>query len=286
MLSSIVQAQCVNLGELNNLFIDLEYNKVVSNNLTLYRSRSFNQKNKKYLQFDEVKDALKSMNKASLKNIYLVGTDPLVHNEFNQILRLCLNFAPVTIYSDGNCINDKKARFLKRVEDEGGNEIIFKIFINHFDEKENDSRTVRGTFRKAIHSINSLTKYGFNPILVITKTTDDDETELVEGFKELGKKFQFETEDINLCIIPEIENSSSSDCVLPAGKNLDKLNLDCKNSRIITKNGVYNCPILANDYRGRSGANLTDFSKKCYLESFECQQCIQHGKNIYTNGWV
>lgn len=285
MYNSIVQAECVNLKELNHLFIDLEYNKILNKNLNLYRSRSFNQKNKKYLQFDEVKEALKTMDKSKLKFIYLAGKDPLSHSDFNQILRLCLNYTSVTVYSDGNCINDKKARFLKRVEDEGTNEIVFKIFVNHFDEKENDTRSVRGSFRKAIHAICSLTKYGFNPIIAINKKNEDNEEDLLAGFKELGAKFKFETDDINLCIIPNIEKSSAAD-VVPSGEyDLEKLNLDCKNGRLLTKNGVYNCPILTNDYRGRSGSNLNDYSKKCYLETYECQQCTNHGKNIYTNTW-
>ena len=114
MYNSIIQAQCVSMEGLQHLFIDLEYTKNQNKTAALYRSRSFNQKNKKYLQFDEVKDSLKEIDKNSLKYIYFVGKDPLSHADFNQILRLCLNFAPVTIYTDGNCINDKKARFLRR----------------------------------------------------------------------------------------------------------------------------------------------------------------------------
>ena len=286
MYNSIVQAQCVKLKELQHLFIDLEYNKILNKNLNLYRSRSYNQKNKKYLQYDEVKEALKLTDKSHLKYIYFVGKDPLSHSDFNQILRLCLCYAPVTIYSDGNCINDKKARFLKRVEDEGTNEIIFKIFINHYDEKINDERSSRGSFRKALHAVNSLSKYGFNPILAILKSKEDDEKELKEGFKELGKKFKFETEEINLCIIPNIENSPSEEAASPEMIDIDTVELDCMSSRLLAKNGVYNCPILTNDYRGRSGASLNDFSKKCYLETSACRQCVAHAKNIFINSWA
>ncbi len=286
MYNSIIQAECVTLKELNHLFIDLEYKKVLNKNLNLYRSRSYNQKNKKYLQYDEVKEALKLMDKSKLKYIYLVGKDPLTHSDFNQILRLSLTYAPVTIYSDGNCINDKKARFLKRVEDEGTNEIIFKIFINHYDEKINDERATRGSYRKAIHAINSLNKYGFNPILAILKSKEDNETELKEGFKELGKKFKFETEEINFCIIPQVKSNNTEEPTQPENTNYENIELDCKSSRLLTKNGVYTCPILANDYRGRSGANLKDFSKKCYLETAECRQCIAHATNIFTNNWI
>ena len=75
------------------------------------------------------------------------------------------------------------------------NEIVFKIFLNHYDEKTNDSIAGRGAFRKAFHSITALNKYGFNPILVIK--TNECKDDIKSGFIELGKKFKFETEDIN-----------------------------------------------------------------------------------------
>ena len=288
MNNSIIQAQCVNLDELNHLFIDLEYSKPQNKSYNVYRSRSFNQKNKKYLQLEEIKEELKKLDKNKLKYIYLIGQNSMSHPEFNHILRFCLSICSVTIYSDGSCINDKKSRFLKRVEEEGNNEIVFKIEINHYDEKTNDEKCGRGSFRKALHAITSLNKYGFNPILVIKsdmKNTDD----LKEGFIELGKKFKFETEDINFSFVPDIknnkedenfENISSSNCLNST------FNLDCMHSRLLTKTGVYSCPLLINDYRGRSGATLGDFSKKCYLETDECRQCKIFGKKIYSNEWV
>ena len=248
MNNSIIQAQCVNLKELNHLFIDLEYTKTQNKNFNVYRSRSFNQKNKKYLQLDEIKDALKQVDKSKLKYIYLTGKNSMTHPEFNHILRLCLTYCSVTIFSDGSCINDKKSRFLKRVEEEGNNEIIFKIEINHYDEKTNDEISGRGSFRKAIHAVTSLNKYGFIPAIEKNKVCNDN-----------------------------IDNCKN---------NAANCELDCMNSRLLTKSGVYNCPLLINDYRGRSGASLGDFSCKCYLETEECQQCTQYGKRIYSNNWV
>ncbi len=281
MYNSIVQAQCVTLRELNHLFLNLEYNKSVSKNISIYRSRSFNHKNKNYLQIEDIKDALKNIDRSTLKYIYVTGKDCISHPDFNSILRLCLQYTPVTIYSDGTCLNDKKARFLKRVEDEGTNEIIFKIFINHFDERTNDEKAGRGAFRKAIHAVTSLNKYGFNPILVIKNSTKSSDSELIDGFRELGKKFKFDTEDINLQLIPDLKSETESVQQAP-----DDFEPDCMTGRLLTKNGVYTCPVLANDYRGRSGSNITNFSKKCYLETSECQHCRAYGKKLFTNNWL
>ncbi len=287
MNNSIIQAQCVNLDELNHLFIDLEYSKPQNRNINVYRSRSFNQKNKKYLQLDEIKNELKKIDKTKLKYIYITGNNAMSHPEFNHILRYCLSVCSVTIFSDGSCINDKKSRFLKRVEEEGTNEIVFKIKINHYNEKINDEKTGRGSFRKALHAITALNKYGFNPILVIKSDMKNTE-DLKQGFVELGKKFRFETEDINFSFIPDIktkkENENTQDCI--AQNSTAEFETDCMNSRLLAKSGVYNCPILINDYRGRSGASLSSYSSKCYLETEQCQQCKAFGKKIYTNHWA
>lgn len=286
MYNSIVQAECVILKELNHLFLNLEYNKSVNKNISIYRSRSFNQKNKNYLQVEDIKDTLNKADKKALKYIYLMGKDCISHPDFNNILRLCLQYTPVTVYSDGTCLNDKKSRFLKRVEDEGTNEIIFKIFINHFDEKTNDERAGRGAFRKALHAVTSLNKYGFNPILVIKKQENQTNEELLNGFKELGAKFKFETEDINLSVIPDIIlDKTAEKKAEPVISSMKGFEPDCTTGRLVTKNGVYNCPVLANDYRGRSGSDISNFSKKCYLETPECRQCLAYGRKIFTNNW-
>lgn len=284
MNNSIIQAQCVNLKELNHLFIDLEYVKDQTKSFNVYRSRSFNQKNKKYLQLDEIKDALSKVDKSHLKYIYLLGKNSMSHPEFNHILRLCLSYCSVTIFSDGSCINDKKSRFLKRVEEEGTNEIIFKVTINHYDENINDEIAGRGSFRKAVHAITSLNKYGFNPILVI-KTEPSKIEDFKEGFAELGKKFRFETDDINFSFIlqdkfEDVESFNKKQ--LP----VCDWNLDCMTSRLLSKSGIYNCAALINDYRARSGASLGDFSKKCYLETEKCSQCKMFGQRMFCNSWV
>lgn len=282
MNNSILQAQCITMESLEHLFIDLGFEKLQSKTIGVYRSRCFNQKNKKYLQLDEIKSALKKIDRNSLKYIYIIGENAMLHPEFNQILRLCLLISSVTIYTDGSCINDKKARFLKKVEDEGEHELIFKIFINHCDEKINDEISGRGSFRKSIHAISSLTKYGFNPILTIRCPQQEFESQKV-GFCELGKKFLFETDEINFAYIPQVSRNETNDQFIPS---VVDLSFDCTCSRVLSKSGVYNCPSLTNDYRGRSGADISDYSKKCYLESEYCNICKSCGKKMFVNDWV
>jgi len=285
MSNSIVQAKCVELETLTDFFINLEYEKVDNKTFGTYRSRSFNQKIKKYLQLDEIKESLKSIDRSKLNYIYILGKDSMLHPEFNHILRLCLMVAPVTIYTDGSCINDKKARFLKKVEDEGEKELVFKVFINNCDEKLNDEISGRGSFRKSMHAITSLAKYGFNPILAI-KCYVEDFVSQKNGFVELLHNYSLEMDEINFCNIPILDD----DCDVDIRKNslLDSSLpvYDCMSSRVLSKSGVYNCPSLVNDYRGWSGATVSDCNKKCYLETEYCINCQNCGSKIFSNNWV
>lgn len=58
----------------------------------------------------------------------------MTHPDFNAILRACLKRSNVCIFTNGTFINEKKVRFLKRVEEESSYEIIFKLSIDHYDE--------------------------------------------------------------------------------------------------------------------------------------------------------
>lgn len=120
----------------------------------------------------------------------------------------------------------------------------------------------------------------------MVKTTEQDTDELKQGFIELGKKFKFETEDINFAFVPDMSQQTSSEVIDSNEINSSNLDIDCMYSRLITKSGVYNCPRLINDYRGRCGASLSDYSSKCYLETEKCLQCKKFGKRMYTNSWI
>ena len=52
-------------------------------------------------------------------------------------------------------------------------------------------------------------------------------------------------------------------------------NFDCVNGRILTANGIYTCPFLANDYRGRCGSSFNDYTKRSSLETSFCNTCAK-----------
>ncbi len=281
MNNTIIKAPCVNMKKMESLFIEMT---AKSCNLKCkYCYIDFKDKiTKDFISIDKVKMALSQINKNELKYIHLTGAEPMLHNDFNHILRLCLKYSSVIIHTNALNINDKKARFLRKVEEENnlGNEIIFMISIDHYIEKENDLLRGRGSYRKAIHAIQSLNKYGFNPILSIVNHNNTDVNELKENFKKLCSSLNFETSDINFKIIPLMEKDKSFE--ISENTDFDSLKVECANSRTLSNNGIFTCPLLCGDNRGKCGSDFNDYSKKSYLETSYCSQCIKYNSTLFS----
>ena len=280
MNKTIVKAPSISMKTFEDLFIEM-----TSQNCNLKCKYCFkditDKKIKDFIPIEKVKEALETIDKRELRFIHLTGAEPMLHNEFNQILRICLKYASVIIHTNALNINDKKARFLHKVEDENalGNEIVFIISIDHYDEKMNDELRGRGAFRKAVHAIQSLVKYDFNPIISVVNYYKSDENEIKSNFKELFNSFNFETTDINFKIIPYIEKNVNSE--IPDDIDIDSIKIECSKSRTLSINGIFTCPLLANDNRGRCGSDFSNYSKKNYLETPFCSQCISNNSYLF-----
>lgn len=208
--------------------------------------------------------------------IYLTGAEPMTHPDFNSILRLCLKRCNVCICTNGSFINEKKARFLKRVEDESEYEIIFRLSIDHYNEIKSDDLRGRGTYRQVIHAVKCLVKYDFNPILCVTNYYKEDKNVLVEEFKRVFSKIGFDAQEHNFAI------NEFYDKTTPQDFDTMKWNmLDCEYGRILTAKGIYTCPFLSNDHRGRCGGDFTDYSHKTTLETPFCSSCIKNNELMF-----
>ncbi len=236
---------------------------------------------KNFIHFDKIKEALSDLQNENLKYIHLTGAEPLLHPDFNAILRYCLKRTSTVIHTNGYSINDKKARFFKKVEEENnkGNEIIIKLSLEHYDELTNDEIRGRGSYRKCLHAVQSLLKYGFNPLITVVNHFDEDENTLRENLKNVFDSIGFATEDFNINIIPLVKKNEFSESLNSSKEIYD--NLDCSHGRMLTSRGVYNCPLTTEDYRGRSGADFKDYSKSSMLESPACSYCMSKEKLFF-----
>ena len=272
MDTTILTAPVVKLNSFDNLFIELTNQNCNLRCKHCYINFEPYKKIKDFISVENIKQAINDLKSQNIKMICLTGGEPLLHPDFNSILRFCLKHKPVTIFSNGININDKKARFLKKVEDEGDNELFFNISIDSFDERKNDDLRGRGAFRKAVGALQSLIKYAFTPTIKYTNYYNETPEVILENLNNLFNRYELSIDDIKLEILPYFDKKVIVE-MLPLEKNVASY-LECCRSRVLTCKGVYNCPMLVNDYRARSGSTFSDFSQKSYLETEICSQCV------------
>ena len=274
----------IELNQLDNLFFQLSSKACNLKCKHCYIEKNPYKNEEDFIQIDKIKQNLIMVKNLNLKSIYLTGGEPLMHPDFNQILRMCLKVSNVTILTNGTMINDKKARFLRKIDDESQFETIYRISLDSTDELENDALRGRGSFRKALLAIFSLLKYEFNPIISVVNYKNREQTHIFEEFQKYFSKKGFVLDDINLKIIPFFDKNKEDEQV--EIEEIKNDNLDCKNSRIISQNGVYACPILVNDYRARLGSNINDCSRVNYLDCEKCSICVNSGQKVQVNDWM
>lgn len=278
MTSNLFQSEVINMKNLNNLFIELTAKNCNQHCKHCYIDFQNFKKNSDFINIDIIKQALNDTMGEDIQCIYLTGAEPMTHPDFNAILRLCLKRTNVCICTNGSFINEKKARFLKKVEDESTNEIIFKLSIDHWEEVKNDDVRYRGAYRHGLFALKHLIKYDFNPIITVTNYYNLSKEELINGFMTVFERNNLELDATNLQIISWHDSSAEFD-----GENLNICEkLDCKSGRILTATGVYTCPFLANDYRGRCGSSFVDYNKKSTLETNFCNTCLKSGKQMFS----
>ena len=153
-MASIYTAPVYKLNELNNIFIELTAKSCNQRCKSCYIDFPVNTRNvKDFLSVDVIKEALNDTKNENLHCIYLTGAEPMTHPDFNSILRFCLKRCNVCICTSGSSLNEKKIRFLNKVENESANQIFFKLSLTHFDELENDKSKYRGNYRQTLFGL-------------------------------------------------------------------------------------------------------------------------------------
>lgn len=260
-----------------------------------YLNCSQTNKSRSFLNLDKIKTVIDDAKDYQIEEIYLTGGEPFLHRDINNIIRYCLKVSNVTMMTNGTLINDKKARFLSQIEQEHDNELIFRISLDHYTEIKNDEVRGRGNFRKVMSSVENLVNHGFNPIISVVNIWNEDEESLKDGFLSILSKFDFQPTDINVKIIPVIKtgeyeknySSYNEDDIVTQEeiRTCDTSVFDCATSRVVTDTGIYACPALLNDPRGKVGNSILESSKKFYLEPSICYSCQTGNRNMFTNSW-
>lgn len=272
-MTAIFTSPICQLEKLKDIFIELTAKNCNTRCRECYIDFPYTKNIKDFIKTDTIKQSLTELKSENIRCIYLTGGEPMTHPDFNTILRLCLKYTNVCIFTNGSFINEKKARFLKNVENESSNKIIFKLSFTHYDEIKNDNIRYRGSFRQNIYALKCLDKYDFTNIVCISNYYNENHNDLVCEFKE-----KLNSAGIENVIIQVNEWHKKSDSTPTELKSKP----DCMTSRTLSSKGVFSCPFLSNDYRGRSGNDFNDFSKTTRLETDFCSTCIKNKDSMLS----
>lgn len=280
-MTSIYTAPVYKLKELNNLFIELTAKNCNHNCKCCYIDfgqssgiSSIKKTIKDFIPVDKIKETLIDLKNTNLHCIYLTGAEPMTHPDFNTILRLCLKNHNVCICTNASFLNEKKIRFLNRVESEGQGQIFFNLSLTHFDELQNDNIKYRGNFRQTIFALKTLSRYNFNTVLTIQNHYNLEHSIIKENFNHIFKEQEITNTELQINISYPNHNE----------ENYSKASVktDCMYGRCLSTNGIYSCPFLANDYRGRVGYSFKNFSESITAETDFCATCSKNNNFIFT----
>ncbi len=294
MSYNIYTAPAYKLEELNNIFIELTAKNCNQRCTNCYIDFPMSKNVKDFIHIDKIKEALEDTKFENLYCIYLTGAEPMTHPDFNTILRLCLKRCNVCICTNASFLNEKKIRFLKKVEEEGigvnigtspnlklqdkcgGNQIFFKLSLAHYNELESDKVKYRGNYRQTIYALKTLSRYNFNSVLSIQNFYKLNENEIKEAFNEIFKTQEITNTDLQITVShPDFEDENFAK---PSQKT------DCMFGRTLCQNGIYTCPFLADDYRGRAGSSFKDYSKNVMAETDFCATCSKNNNYMFAIG--
>ncbi len=221
-----------------------------------------------------------------VKEYYFTGGEPFANPQLLDILEAAIQLGPVTVLTNATLLPDRTVDRLVALDADSRYALELRVSIDGYNAEMNDPIRGEGAFGKAMAGVSMLVARGFRPIITITQTwTDCHHDRVMCGFRTALKAVGY-TEP-RLKILPSIKLGAEvarsrgyrdDECITAEMmKNFDASQLVCSNSRMVTDQGVWVCPILIDSPTARVGDTLKDSLRSHPLNHQACFTCWQHG---------
>lgn len=234
------------------------------------------------MSLQEVRQILEEAHTLGTKEYYITGGEVFLNPEILEILSAILEYGPLGILTNGTLITSEKAEKLWAIQDQRPHPMQFRISMESFDEVDNNKIRGNNSYRLALAGVRNLAKYGFSPILTVTRTWDEEQDlEMEKKFQDLLRENGVSQPRVK--ILPGFLIGRLADNMRPYAEdekvsekcfeNYDIASLQCATSRMATNKGVYVCPILVDHEQARMGQTLKETLRPYPLAHSACYTC-------------
>lgn len=261
------------------------------------------------IRFAELRPHLDAARAFGVRKIYFTGGEVFVNedvlrgrartnDEFLTSLEYALAIAPTEILTNARRYIRNHFDALRRLRREYGDRLRLRITLESFVAKEHDAIRGRGTFAQTVETIESLSSFGFVPVInaerpFLEPLSDEEihagfsdlfrsrgirvEVNVIENLLEMGHQL-VQIEQAGRQPSPEVFITTNCFGILHKPPE----SLMCHYSRAIQKLGgrlrYYPCPVIYDDERFDLGETLEESFQPVYLGHKNCYDYCMKGR--------
>ena len=235
---------------------------------------------------ERVFEMLEKAKEKGVREYYFTGGEPFLHPDLFELIEATLRQGPLTILTNGILISENKARKIAEIAGNSEYSLDFRISLDGMTAEENDEIRGKGTFNKIISSVDRLYKNGITPIITVTEVREGmGSADGRRKFLELLRTFGIEQPRMKFLIPFKIGNEAERTSGYEKNEYVYEGNLiegeeemfQCSNSRMVTDDGIYPCPILINHPDAKMGNTLDETENPTELKWSACYTCHVSG---------
>jgi MoaA/NifB/PqqE/SkfB family radical SAM enzyme len=223
--------------------------------------------------------AITEAERLGVREIYVTGGEPFLHREILPLLEAALAVAGTTVLTNGTVMTDALADALAALARASRYSLEIRVSLDAADADANDRVRGVGTWQRAVRTITALDARGLLPIVTATEIADGPAT--YERFRALLTSLGVARPRVKILPIFPVGRAVSASRPRLSEADLqgfDRAALQCAETRAVTADGVYACPILAGLPEARlSDADLEAALRPAALYHDACVTCHRTG---------
>jgi len=238
----------------------------------------------------EIRPYLDEAQRLGVKEYYFTGGEPFLNPEMESILEAVLPLGPATVLTNGLRFDSARCERLATLGRHAEHSLDLRVSLDGYDAPTNDPIRGVGTFDRVLRGLGRLARVGLDPVVTVTEAcpgaaTAEGRERLIALLRDAGLPRP------RLKILPLFRIGAEAErgggyaaCQrVREGDAPDGWDhLQCSSCRMVTDLGVWVCPILVNEPRGRMGARLADTLEGYPLDHAACWTCHAQGATCRT----